>query len=180
MRLGISTAALLLFAGYYGSAFDAIAQDDTPQNAEKRCTSDECLPTEGAKTDRVRTKFLGPNGTENMTTAAQGTPFSNVFYRDTDTLQAGYHFWVGPQLYHWDAPGGKGCGGDFHFSEASFSGTMPPGLEFLSFNGTIEGTPRQAGRWRITVALPNIQCVQGPDQSNYGMRYVNVNFNIKP
>ncbi len=121
--------------------------------------------------------LLGSASQENASASTQSSPFSALYFEPTSG-QTGYHMVSDIWLDEWNSPGGKGC--KWTALSKISKGNLPPGLEFDAGIARFEGTPRQAGRWSVSVSFSDIHCTDGRDQSIYGPVTVRINFNIKP
>ena len=82
-------------------------------------------------------------------TFKRGTPFKSIEYYGYSG-KVGHHMTIYPSLLNTLSPDGNGC--SWTFSDAALgSSQIPPGLEFNSSTARLEGTPRQPGRWTVTV-----------------------------
>ena len=112
-------------------------------------------------------------------------PFTLLEFAPTDG-RVGYRIGARLAIRFDDVPSGNtggptsgSCRSLSHY--ISYSGDLPPGIEeHLELGGRdrFSGTPRQPGRWTITVEL-EIECQGGPDLTRY-QRSVHVTFNIEP
>jgi hypothetical protein len=97
------------------------------------------------------------------------------------TGRVGYHMPANFGFYDWDEPTGNNSTCDPGVADMSATGTIPPGLTLLT-SGThgFDGTPRQPGDWTVRVTIGRVACKQGPDQTVYGPRTIDVHFHIDP
>lgn len=110
-------------------------------------------------------------------------PFTHISFTPTDG-RVGYHFESNFTLPLDDVPTGNtgstssgSCHGGYDY--ISHIGDLPPGIEPYNEGANLfRGTPRQPGRWTITVNLV-VGCRGGPDLTHYE-RKVRVTFNIEP
>jgi hypothetical protein len=119
-------------------------------------------------------------------------PFSHIEFAPLKG-RVGYHMVSETSVDYNDLPAGRLCfvnGANDGMTRAwETSGTRPPGLivpgdDDPSSPGNmtthIEGTPRQAGDWNLTVTIHHAHCAQGSDQRDYGDRTIEVNIHIDP
>lgn len=119
-------------------------------------------------------------------------PFSHISFVPVNG-RVGYHMVAETNVPFDDLPAGMPCfvnGANDGMTRAwETSGTRPPGLLVPGDNDPsspgnmttyIEGTPRQAGDWHLTVTIHHAHCIQGSDQRDYGDRTIEVNIHIDP
>ena len=112
-------------------------------------------------------------------------PFTQLTFTPTDG-RVGYRIGARLEIRFDDVPSGNtggpisgSCQG--RYGHISHVGDLPPGIEEhleVGVRDIFAGTPRQPGRWTITVNL-EIECQGGPDLTRY-QRSVPVTFNIEP
>lgn len=114
--------------------------------------------------------------------AQSAVPFSHMFLEPTRG-RVGYHMHIIVNGNYDDVPTGDWNTCSPTAGAMTYSGELPIGLKKVGGAGVLygfEGTPRQAGDWRITVNIAYFRCTKGPDLNRYGPRTINAVIHIDP
>jgi hypothetical protein len=142
------------------------------------------------RSDRLRLSLIllgacaSSVGVSASAATAAGTFNHGVF--SPTSGRVGYHMPPNFGFYDWDEPTGDNSACHPGVAGMTAAGTLPPGLALVTNDVTghavhgFEGTPRQPGDWNVTVTIQHVACMQGPDQTDYGPRTVEVHFHIDP
>ncbi len=122
-----------------------------------------CIPNQ-AYTPVTKTKKTGIHN-------VNGWSYSNCYFHDRNAIGScnskDIDGKVGYQLYVDGLRANCGPDNKWHTSKKILTGTLPPGLAFVSGGSNIKGIPEKRGHWIVTIKVDNLYC-QG--KSYYGLK----------